>query len=590
MDKKKGAALLLALVFLISLCACGSSEAISASGSSVSDGEKPDSTVSAQTEVQEPAAEEETSGDTDLPDASSDIEGAALVEEEPPELSFELPITDDPNASLSCWYSFPGFFTTYKNWATDSCFVTEYEARTGVHIDWTIVDTETSSEAFALMIAGGDYCDMIYNFSNLYSNGIDHAIANDIVVDIGPMLQSEMPFYASYIYADEDLLRAVTSPSGAIGYVSGILDKPAYVYGPCIRKDWLNDCGLDEPVTYDDYYNVLKAFQSQEGATGALWIPYTGTPEQHYLAAGYGIPAFSNAKGMRATLPFYVEEGSVSYGPTQDAYLEYLTMLNKWYSEGLIYSDFVSSGNSLMSFDTNLVNNGIVGLWFANTEFVRSFTPESANDPDFEIVGILDARKEADQVLHIGADTSRLNGASMSFTTACEDLELALHWLDYSFTEEGSILNDWGVEGISYDVDADGNKSISSNITNPPDGTPAIVMEAVLTAGQWPGLQTMEREQAGYTDQERAMVKVWEESSDSSANYPKNVDLTSDEASQFSAIYSDAETYLMENTCRFIMGERPLSEFEDFVAQLESIGIGECVEIKQVAYDRYMSY
>ena len=327
--KNKAAALLLAFVFLISLCACGSQEAASGPGSSPDAGEETGSAASVQMEEPETDAGEEVPEGTDMSDASSVLEDAVPQEEEPPELSFELPITDDPNASLSCWYQFPGFFTTYKNWATDSCFVTEYEARTGVHIDWNVVDTETSTEAFALMIAGGDYCDMIYNFANLYSNGVDHAIANDIIIDIGPMLQSEMPFYSSLLYADEDLVRAVTSPSGAIGYVSGILDKPAYVYGPCIRKDWLNDCGLDEPVTYDDYYNVLKAFQSQEGAAGPLWIPYTGTPEQHYLAAGYGIPAFSNAKGMRATLPFYIDDGTVGYGPTQDAYLEYMTMLSK---------------------------------------------------------------------------------------------------------------------------------------------------------------------------------------------------------------------------------------------------------------------
>ena len=143
MKKNKAAALLLAFVLLISLCACGNPQALSAPGSSSSAGEEPESAESVQMAEPETGAVEEVPEETGAGDAPSAPEDAAPQEEEPPELSFELPITDDPNASLSCWYQFPGFFTTYKNWATDSCFVTEYEARTGVHIDWDVVDTET---------------------------------------------------------------------------------------------------------------------------------------------------------------------------------------------------------------------------------------------------------------------------------------------------------------------------------------------------------------------------------------------------------------------------------------------------------------
>ena len=42
--------------------------------------------------------------------------------------------------------------------------------------------------------------------------------------------------------------------------------------GMAMRKDWLDELGLDVPVTYDDWHNVLTAFKEQKGATAPLWI------------------------------------------------------------------------------------------------------------------------------------------------------------------------------------------------------------------------------------------------------------------------------------------------------------------------------
>ena len=38
---------------------------------------------------------------------------------------------------------------------------------------------------------------------------------------------------------------------------------------------------------------------------------------------------------------------------------------------------------------------------------------------------------------------------------------------------------------------------------------------------------------------------------------------------------------------QFIIGQRPLSEFDDFRNQLEEMGIARCIEIEQGALDRY---
>ena len=39
-----------------------------------------------------------------------------------------------------------------------------------------------------------------------------------------------------------------------------------------IRKDWLDDLGLEVPETIDEWYTALKAFKEEKGATAPLTL------------------------------------------------------------------------------------------------------------------------------------------------------------------------------------------------------------------------------------------------------------------------------------------------------------------------------
>ena len=51
---------------------------------------------------------------------------------------------------------------------------------------------------------------------------------------------------------------------------------------------------------------------------------------------------------------------------------------------------------------------------------------------------------------------------------------------------------------------------------------------------------------------------------------------------------SDIQTYYEQAVPEFIMGNRPLSEFDAYVDTLNSMGLDRCIEIYQTAYDRFM--
>ena len=62
----------------------------------------------------------------------------------------------------------------------------------------------------------------------------------------------------------------------------------------CSRsKDWLDDLGLDTPVTYDDWYNMLKAFKAEKGAVAPMMLYFTGFNPKTYSVVVTTLPRHS---------------------------------------------------------------------------------------------------------------------------------------------------------------------------------------------------------------------------------------------------------------------------------------------------------
>ena len=67
------------------------------------------------------------------------------------------------------------------------------------------------------------------------------------------------------------------------------------------------------------------------------------------------------------------------------------------------------------------------------------------------------------------------------------------------------------------------------------------------------------------------------------------VTLTADEQTEYSNIMTDFETFKSENIIAFIIGTRPINEFDKFVQECKSRNLDRAVEIYQTAYERYMN-
>lgn len=54
----------------------------------------------------------------------------------------------------------------------------------------------------------------------------------------------------------------------------------------------------------------------------------------------------------------------------------------------------------------------------------------------------------------------------MCISTACSDPNLLIKTIDFSFTDQGALLSNYGIENISYDLDAEGKPQWTEAMTN----------------------------------------------------------------------------------------------------------------------------
>ena len=141
--------------------------------------------------------------------------------------------------------------------------------KTGVTLDITAVSQTNGSDMMGLMIASGDYTDLIESLS--YATGFSAAMDDDIVLEVSDLLEDYAPDYNKLLVENPDYKKSITTDDGRIGIFATITQgSRGPSDGLMINQDWLDECDLDTPVTFDDLENVLLTFKDKYGVTDPL--------------------------------------------------------------------------------------------------------------------------------------------------------------------------------------------------------------------------------------------------------------------------------------------------------------------------------
>lgn len=511
--------------------------------------------------------------------------------EPPEEIISVYPITTN-GETLKLWNSWSSVLPPYMEDPNSSQAYQMAEEITGVHINFNLVTDDVKYEKFTLMLASRDYPDL--TDTRNYTGGGDKAIEDDFLIRLNELAEQYAPNYMATRTRDTEIAKATLTDSGNMYSFFSIYienDGPTAFLGLAAREDWLDAAGITElPETYDEYYNMLTAFKDL-GHPGAMMIGNSGVPMNHKLVAGYGVAAHM-ANTFMVSYPYYQVGGTVKCGIAEDGFKEYLEMISKWYSEDLINKNFITQD---LFFGTPSFMQGIlsddVGVMTIPVQMFSDLERNSGN-PDFKITALSDPVKvKGDKTNFLSVDGQPFVAMdrSIGVTTACKIPEIAVQWLDFWFTQEGSTLVNYGVEGEGLIYDESGKPMVSDLILNNPDGLPTNITTVLYTVSNVVGLESYSRLTQEMTESQEAAYGIWTKNfdMDNSHDLPSGIALSGDEASRFAELYGDINSYATEMILRFITGEVSLSEWDTYITTLNDMKLSETIQIYQKALDRY---
>jgi len=339
-----------------------------------------------------------------------------------------------------------------------------------------------------------------------------------------------------------------------------------------VRNDILDEVGMDIPLLISDYEALFEKIKAL-GVT-----PYCLSRngyEQLFMQV------FDVSSGM-----YKDENGTIKYGQIQPEFKEYLELMNRWYSKGYIKNDFLATNeNDLRAgFDSKKI-----AMIAESTDLILT----RAKLQGYEFSALPYPRMEEGQQLHFQKESSPYNRAGTSewvVTTNCKYPEVAVQFLNYLYTEEGSMLANYGIEGKSYEI-VDGKPQFTDYMLNNPDidGTAAQNMLKLHAAPKLADPDQICNPNVVRDEESLSLRTLWADDPNVDGEYVlPNFSFSLDDSSAISEIMTEVNTYVDEMVLKFITGATPLSEFDAFVKQVEAMGIQEAVEIYQNAYNRMM--
>jgi len=376
------------------------------------------------------------------------------------------------------------------------------------------------TQAVPLMIASGDYPDMIFG-----KGDINKLIDAGAVIPLDDLIEKKGDNLKA-LYGDQ-IVRLKNSTEDpqiyhvGTGGVQNIVLNPSGTFK--IQLEALKELGYPEIKTLEDFENALKDYKAKypqingQDTTGLSllgsdwrWLITVGNP------AGY-------ASGYQDDGQWLVdsETGATKYKFQDEKFKEYFKWLNHMYDEGLVdpesftqkydtYIAKISSGRVIGLADQNWdINDGIAALK-ADGQSWRTYAPLAVTLED----GILQPDTK---------DYGYTGTTGVSISSTSEHQEKAFEFLDWMASEEAQILVNWGIEGENYEIkdgkrvatdikesQTDPNYSLKTGVGNYIYPFPQWGTGAVDSTGQpISRSDTKELAMSNYTEEEKEVISSY---------------------------------------------------------------------------------
>lgn len=268
------------------------------------------------------------------------------------------------------------------------------EEKTGIHIEFQHPTQGSENEEFAVMVASGEYPDIIEHTWTSYSGGGGAAINDGVIIALDDYMD-QAPNLSALLEENPEISKMIKSSSGnyyCFPFLRGLEtpNKTEFSSGLTYRADVLKELGFDTvPETIDEWEEVLRAAKA-----AGFSKPFTTRNE---WVKDVWSPAFDNWGS------FYVDDGVVKNGLIEDSRKEFIARMAAWYDEGLLDNDWMQADKK--STQTDFVAGNCVLGYAPFGQGLGTYTQAMMEaDPNFNQAAVDSLNGEGIAVRYVQAD------------------------------------------------------------------------------------------------------------------------------------------------------------------------------------------
>ncbi|WP_432958833.1 ABC transporter substrate-binding protein [Micromonospora haikouensis] len=463
-------------------------------------------------------------------------------------------------------------------------FWSELTKRTNVKLEPVAVPLSDYEQKRSLLVGAGDAPLII---PKTYHPAENQFVSSGAILPVSDYLDL-MPNFKEKIdkWGLKPEIDTLRQSDGKFYLLPGLHEKPWQEYTVAVRTDILDELKQPVPKTWDELYTVLKAMKAKYPDS----YPYSDRWSKPN-PAGALLRIAGSSFGTQAGWSFQHSTwdpaaGKFVYTGATEQYKQMIQYLNKLVTEGLLDPESFTQSDEAAR---QKLANGKSFVITSNAQtLVNDYRPDLAKTiPGAKLVNIPLPVGPAGEInpasrLENGVMISKKARDSKNFVAMMQFID----WLYYS--DAGQEFAKWGVEGTTFVKDAAGKRMPAPDVDMiglNPKGTKHLQKDFGFANGVFAYGGKLDLMQSFFSPEELEFQKVM--NTRKPVEVPPPAPLTDAEREQVSLWETPLKDYVTQNTLKFILGQRPLTEWDAYVGELKAKNADQYIEVVNKAYERF---
>jgi putative aldouronate transport system substrate-binding protein len=358
-------------------------------------------------------------------------------------------------------------------------------------------------------------------------------------------------------------------------------------YTLAIRTDVFEKLGIKVPSTWDELKPALEKLKAAHPGSYPFSDRYLAGSTMNIASPGFDTSMGNGTFHMGDGTRFDQATGKFVYAAAQPQYKKLLEYFNSLVKAGLMDPE------SFTQQDDQAIQKFVSGKSFvinANSQDIETYRKSMDESLGAGKYAIKKITVPAGPAGNIMAGSRLENGVMINAKAAKSKNFVAMmqfvDWLYYS--DAGQEFAKWGVKGTTYEKSAAGVRKLAPDVNYNglnPAGKKDLRTDFGFSNGVFAYGGTTDLLQSMMSPEEIGFQKAMKAKTVEPLQPP--APLSDVDREQATLLSTPLQDYVDQNTLRFILGQRPLSEFDAFVTELKGKGMTTYVDMKNKAYTEF---